>query len=335
MTSAAIGPIAIEFPDRLENNAMLQKEFPKWDMAAIEQRTGIAARYIAEPEECASDLAVRAGQRLFKEFDIDPASIDFLLLCTQTPDYPLPTTACIVQDRLNLRTTIGALDFNLGCSGFVYGLSLAQGLIHAGTVRRVLLITAETYSKYIDPADRSLRTIFGDAAAATLVDASDEPSLSSFKFGTDGQGADTLIVNQGGARSADAAIQPRHRQRWPSPMYMDGPSLITYASETLPPLIEAVLNDAQLTRADVNLFLFHQATRRLLHHLRDLIGLEDERMPIEISHCGNTVSSTIPILLQTLRDQGRIERGSQNMLIGFGVGLSWAGCMWTETWQPR
>jgi len=335
MKSAAIGPIAIEFPARVEDNAMLQEEFPRWDMEAIEQRTGIACRYIAEEEECASDLAVRAAERLFRDHDIDPASIDFLLLCTQTPDYPLPTTACIVQNRLGLRTTCGALDFNLGCSGFVYGLSLAHGLIHAGSAKRVLLITAETYSKYIDRTDRSLRTIFGDAAAATLIDASDVPSLASFKFGTDGTGANTLIVNEGGARPSDDAIQPRHRHRWPSQMYMDGPALIAYASETLPPLMNEVLDDAKLTRADVDLFLFHQATRKLLHHLRDLTGLEDERMPIEMAHCGNTVSSTVPILIQTLRDQGRIKEGMQNMLIGFGVGLSWAGCMWTETWSPR
>jgi len=335
MKSAAIGPISIELPQRIENNAFLQEEFPKWDMAAIEERTGIASRHIAEEGECASDLAVRAAERLFREHDIAPDSIDFLLLCTQTPDYPLPTTACIVQERLGLPTSVGALDFNLGCSGFVYGLSMAHGLIHAGSARRILLITAETYSKYIDPTDRSLRTIFGDAAAATLVDASEVPSLSSFKFGTDGNGANTLIVNQGGARPGESAIQPRHRHRWPSSMYMDGPALITYASDTLPPLMENVLDHAELTRADVDLFLFHQATRKLLNHLRDLTGLEDERMPIEMAHCGNTVSSTIPILIQTLRDQGRIEPGMRNMLIGFGVGLSWAGCMWTETWSPR
>lgn len=335
MKSAAIGPISVELPERVENNAMLQEEFPKWDMEAIEQRTGIAARHIAAEGECASDLAVKAAERLFREHDIDRNSIDFLLLCTQTPDYPLPTTACIVQQRLGLPTSMGALDFNLGCSGFVYGLSLANGLILSGSAKRVLLITAETYSKYIDRTDRSLRTIFGDAAAATLIDASDEPSLSAFNFGTDGNGANTLIVNQGGARSNDAAIQPRHRHRWPSQMYMDGPALINYASETLPPLMERVLGDAQLTRSDVDLFLFHQATVKLLHHLRDLTGLEGERMPIEMANCGNTVSSTVPILIKMLRDQGRITPGMQNMLIGFGVGLSWAGCMWTETWSPN
>ncbi len=129
-----------------------------------------------------SDLGVAAAEKLFSQFQVDRQSIDFLLFCTQTPDYPLPTTACLVQHRLGLRTTIGALDFNLGCSGFVYGLSLADGLIRSGAAQRVLLITAETYSKYIAPEDRSLRTIFGDGAAATLIEAADTPSLGGVRL---------------------------------------------------------------------------------------------------------------------------------------------------------
>ena len=162
MKQASIGPIATYFPERIETNDDLQSDNPSWDMKIIYSKTGIAQRHIAAPNECASDLGVAAAQKLFREHDIDPQSIDFVMLCTQTPDYPLPTTACLIQERLGLRTSAGALDFNLGCSGFVYGLALADGLIRAGTAERILLITAETYSKYIDPHDRSLRTIFGD-----------------------------------------------------------------------------------------------------------------------------------------------------------------------------
>src|SRR5688572_10837221 len=171
--------------------------FPRWDMDLIYSKTGIRSRHIAAPDECASDLGVAAAEKLFREFAIDRSSIDFLLFCTQTPDYPLPTTACLMQDRLGLSTGVGALDFNLGCSGYVYGLSLAEGLIRAGAARRVLFITAETYSKYIDAADRSLRTIFGDGAAATLIDAGEQPAVTAFTFGTDGRGADTLLVTKG------------------------------------------------------------------------------------------------------------------------------------------
>jgi 3-oxoacyl-[acyl-carrier-protein] synthase-3 len=332
---AKVGPIAIHLPERRETNAQLKAEFPNWDMDLIFTKTGIAARHIAAPGECASDLAAQAATRLFHENDIDPHSIDFVLLCTQTPDYPLPTTACLLQSRLGLKTSVGALDFNLGCSGFVYGLSLADGLIRSGAARRVLLLTAETYSKYIHPTDRSLRTIFGDGAAATLIDAAEEQTLWAFQFGTDGTGADTLLVSKGGARSPEQAIQPRHRQRWESSLYMDGPSLINFTVAAVPQLVNNVLNAAHLKDVDVDLYLFHQATLKMLDQLRERMQVSEERLPMAIADCGNTVSSTLPILIDKLRKEGRLKPGTRSMLVGFGVGWSWAGCMWRESLPPR
>lgn len=332
MKFACIGPIAVHLPERVETNAHLKAEYPGWDMDLIYEKTGIGSRHIAAPDECASDLAVQAAQKLFTEHDVDPQSIDFVLLCTQTPDYPLPTTACLLQSRLELRTSVGALDFNLGCSGYVYGLSLADGLIRSGAAQRVLLLTAETYSKYIHPTDRSLRTIFGDGAAATLVEAAPEPTLWAFQFGTDGTGADTLLVTQGGNRPAKDAIRPRHRQRWESALYMDGPSLINFTVVAVPQLVDNILAAANLKAADVDLFLLHQATLKMLEQLRQRMGLAEERMPVCLEHCGNTVSSTIPILIDDLRRQGRLKPGMRSVLVGFGVGWSWAGCVWRETW---
>ena len=293
MKYASIGPIAIHLPSKVETNEQLQEEFPSWDLDLIFSKTGIDRRHIAAPDECASDLAVEAARKLFTENSIDPASIDFLLLCTQTPDYPLPTTACLLQERLGLPTTVGALDFNLGCSGFVYGLSLAEGFIRAGTAQRVLLITSETYSKYIHPTDRSLRTIFGDGAAATLIESGDKPSLSAFQFGTDGSGADTLLVTDGGARPVKHAIQPRHRKRWPSELYMDGPSLISFAVGAIPKLVDNVLASADLQRADVDFFIMHQATCKMMEQLRACMETDEAHMPIVLRDYGNTVSSTI------------------------------------------
>ncbi|QDU30302.1 3-oxoacyl-[acyl-carrier-protein] synthase 3 [Anatilimnocola aggregata] len=333
MKYAAVGPIAIHLPERVETNAQLKAAYPNWDMDTIFEKTGIAARHIAAPDECASDLAVKACQKLFAENDIDPKSIDFVLLCTQTPDYPLPTTACLVQDRLGLRTNIGALDFNLGCSGFVYGLSLADGLIRGGSIKRVLLITAETYSKYIHEGDRSLRTIFGDAAAATLVEAASEPSLTAFQFGTDGTGADTLLVTRGGNRPASDCIKPRHRQRWESALYMDGPSLINFTVSAVPQLVDDILQAANLKEPAIDLYLFHQATRKMLDQLRERLNIPAERMPMAMEQCGNTVSSTLPILIDSLRRSGKLNRQMRNMLIGFGVGWSWAGCVWQDRWR--
>jgi 3-oxoacyl-[acyl-carrier-protein] synthase-3 len=333
MKYASVGPIAIHLPAIVEDNEFLGKQFPHWDMELIYRKTGIRSRRVAAPDECSSDLGVAAAERLFQRYDIDRSTIDFLLFCTQTPDYPLPTTACLMQERLGLRTSIGALDFNLGCSGFVYGLSLADGLIRAGSARRVLLVTAETYSKFIDPTDRSLRTIFGDGAAATLIDAADEPSLGSFVFGTDGRGGDALMVTEGGARPPHLAMQPRKRKRWPSALYMDGPELVKFTLEVVPPLVEQVLADAGLRRDDVDIFLVHQATLFMLEHLRERLEMDEELMPLELEDCGNTVSSTLPLLMKSLRRSQRLRPGKRSMLIGFGVGLSWAGCMWTETWD--
>ncbi len=330
---ASLGPIGIYLPEKIETNRDLSAEYPKWDLELIHTKTGIFQRHIASDEECASDLGVKAAEKLFSEHNIDPRSIDFLLFCTQTPDYPLPTTACLVQDRLGLPTRCGALDFNLGCSGFVYGLAMADGLIRTGTAKRILLITAETYSKYIDKADRSLRTIFGDAAAATLIDASPTPSLAGFQYGTDGRGADTLLVQEGGARQLKDAIQPRHRQRWDSKLYMDGPELISFTMSAVPELVQQVLRGAEIPIDRVNYFLFHQATRKMLEKLQEKLGVDSQRLPISLENYGNTVSSTIPILIDEMRQAGKVSLGTLSMLVGFGVGWSWAGCLWTETFS--
>jgi 3-oxoacyl-[acyl-carrier-protein] synthase-3 len=312
----------------------LAAEFPNWNMDLIYEKTGVRKRHVAGPEQCASDLGVAAAEKLFAEHQIDRESIDFLMFCTQTPDYPLPTTACLMQDRLGLPTSIGAIDYNLGCSGFVYGLAMAAGLIRSQAARRVLLITAETYSKFIHPTDRSLRTIFGDGAAAAIVEASDEPSLGPFVFGTDGRGADTLMVTEGGARK-EQLLKPRKRKRWPSSLYMDGPELVKFTLDVVPPMIERILAQSGLDREEVDLYLMHQATAFMLDHLRDRLSLDAERLPQALEEYGNTVSSTIPILIDDQRRTGQLRPGKRCLLIGFGVGLSWAGCFWQETWAAK
>ncbi len=331
---AAVGPIAIHYPDKVETNDDLDRECPNWGIDLIFSKTGIAKRYVAAENECSSDLAVNAAEKLFAQNDIDRNSIDYVMLCTQTPDYPLPTTACLVQDRLGLRTDIGAFDFNLGCSGYVYGLSMAEGLIRSGAAKRILFLTAETYSKYIDPTDRSLRTIFSDAAAATLVESIDEPSLSGFQFGTDGSGGDTLLVSKGAHRRKEEALTPRHRHRWPSDLYMDGPSLISFAVGSVPGVIDDVLAKAGLAKDDIELYLMHQATKKMLNLLQERLEVDDEKLPIRLENCGNTVSSTIPILIDDLRKEKKISRDQHQLMIGFGVGWSWAGCVWKDVLSP-
>ncbi|MFN5767865.1 MAG: ketoacyl-ACP synthase III [Pirellulaceae bacterium] len=330
MAFAQIGPIAVHYPSRVETNAQLAAEHPQWNIEEIAAKTGVEQRYIAAPDETSADLAVAAAEKLFREFGIDRSQCDFVLLCTQSPDYPLPTTACLIQQRLGLPNSVGAFDFNLGCSGFVYGLSMAEGLIRSGQARNVLLLTAETYSKYIDPADRSLRTIFGDAAAATWIVASEQQSLGGFQFGTDGSGADTLLVAEGGARPLKDAIQPRGRKRWASRLYMDGASLMTFTVDAIPQLVDQVLRSAGRTLEDIDWLLFHQATSKMLKLLQEKMEVDDRRLPIRLQSMGNTVSSTLPILIRQLRQSGELKEGMESLLIGFGVGWSWAGCWWKE-----
>jgi 3-oxoacyl-[acyl-carrier-protein] synthase-3 len=193
----------------------------------------------------------------------------------------------------------------------------------------VLLITAETYSKYISPDDRSLRTIFSDAAAATLIEAREAPTLTAFRFGTDGSGADTLLVTERGNRPAADALRPRHRKRWNSPLYMDGPSLMNFTVGAVPQVISEILELAGLDRHQIDLYLMHQATLKMLQQLQQRLGLSDQQLPICLEECGNTVSSTIPILIAELRRQDRLPVDRHHLIIGFGVGWSWAGCVWT------
>lgn len=302
-------------------------------MDKIGTKTGISERHITAPDEFSSDMAVTVAEQLFREYNIDRNTVDFLLLCTQSPDYFLPTTACVLQDRLKLSTSAGALDFNLGCSGFVYGLGLAKGLISGGMAKNVLLITSETYSKFIHPKDKSNLTIFGDAAAATLISASSgQCTMSSFVFGTDGTGAENLIVKQGGLRypvqqNSEDIIDEFGNVRNDRNLYMNGSEIFNFTIESVPILTMQVLQKASLSIDEVDLFVFHQANKYMLNHLRKKIGIPEEKFFVFMEHCGNTVSSTIPIALYEAHKAGKIHPGAKVMLAGFGVGYSWAGCI--------
>lgn len=329
---AAIRAIEYHLPETILTNEQLASDFPGWTPEKIAAKTGIVERRIAGPGECASDLAVAAARKLFASGVSSPDAIDFLLFCTQSPDYILPTTACILQERLGLPTSAGALDFNLGCSGFVYGLSLAKGLIETRQATNLLLLTADTYSKFLHRDDRGVRPLFGDGAAATLVQARRDdapgqwPSIGPFVFGTDGRGKENLIVSSGGARQA---VQKAPPSEGPSPdhLYMNGPEIFTFTLQAVPRAVDALLTKAQISLDDVDLVVFHQANRFMLEHLRDKLQIPSEKFVISMSHVGNTVSSTIPIALKEAAAQNQLSPGKLVMLVGFGVGYSWAATL--------
>ena len=326
---AAITAIAAHLPSRRETIEELAASFPDWQPARIVAKTGIASRHVAASGECSSDLAVRAAERLLDGGICRREEIDFLLFCTQTPDYFLPTTACLIQQRLGLPTSVAALDFNLGCSGYIYGLSLAQALVESGQARNVLLLTADTYTKLVAPADRNVRTIFGDGAAATLIQAVPDseagvsgPLLGPFVLGTDGSGAENLIVREGAFRSPAPSVRaPEVR------LEMNGPEIFNFTLRVVPACVTALLEKAGLAVTDIDLVIPHQANAFMLEHLRDKLQLPTEKFLIDMRDCGNTVCASIPVALDRAARAGRLKRDARLLLIGFGVGYSWGGCL--------
>jgi 3-oxoacyl-[acyl-carrier-protein] synthase III len=332
---ATVKAIEYYLPENQLTNEELEKEFPEWTIAKIESKTGISKRHFCTEDECSSDLAYRAAQKLFKKNDISPEKIDYLILCTQSPDYFLPTTACILQDWLGIPTSAGAMDFNLGCSGFVYGLGLAKGLIESEQAKNVLLITAETYTKFIHHADKSVRSIFGDAAAATLVigEYNEKPSIGPFVYGTDGSGHQKLIVPVGGMR------RPKENQiyietkdgngniRTEENLFMDGPAIFSFTIKIVPRTVNQLLRKSNLSIDKIDFFIFHQANKFMLDYLRKKIKVPEDKFIISMSDVGNTVSSTIPIAFKNKIDDGTIKPGSKILLFGFGVGYSWGATL--------
>lgn len=319
---------AIEYiyPNQKITNADLSKQFPDYDFSKFEEKVGIKNRYWVSDDETALDLAIKACEKIFEKQDKE--EVDYILYCTQSPEYFLPTTACILQNKLGLKKNIGALDFNLGCSGFVYGVSLAKGLISSGQVKNVLLVTAETYSKYLHPQDRSNRAIFGDAATATLISCDETDGIGEFIFGTDGAGFDKLIVKNGCGRfpfdhNASEIVYGTDNTYTDNHLYMNGPEVFNFTSEVIPGFTKEILEKNDIKIEDVHQFVFHQANAFMLNFMRKRLKISSQNFFIDLEDGGNTVSCTIPIALKKYSE--RINDLENILIVGFGVGLSWSG----------
>ena len=332
----SIGIRAIEYvlPQKILTNEELAQLYEDWTSEKILAKTGIASRHVVSENECASDLAERAAQKLFDSKVILPKDIDFILLATQSPDYLLPTTSCILQDKLGIPQTAGALDFNLGCSAYIYGLAMAKSLINTGIAKNVLFITSETYTKHIHPQDKSTRTIFGDAAAATLVSVGGH-EIGNFDLGTDGSGKNALIIPAGGAKLARSNITAETEEdvdgviRSQDNLFMDGAEVFNFTLRVVPESVKTILKKHNLVIDDIDLFVFHQANKFMLNFLRQKMKIPQERFYINIQDIGNTVSATIPIALKRAEEEGRLHKGDKVLLVGFGVGLSWGSTLIT------
>lgn len=326
---AFIKAISYYLPERVVTNEELVKEFPEWSVDKVAQKVGVDSRHLAAENETAGDMAEKAARRLFEEYQIDPKSIDFLMLCTQSPDYFLPSTACVLQNRLGIPTSAGAFDYNLGCSGCIYGMAMAKGLIAAGIAKNVLVLTAETYNKYLHPSDKSNRSIFGDGAAACLISTEGFAEIGEFSLGTDGSGANNLIVKTGAARckqTTDKYVEDDEGHVWYDDyLYMNGSNVFNFTLEVVPAMMKEILDKNHLEKDQIDYFVFHQANKFMLNTIRKVCVLPKDKFYINLVSTGNTVSSTVLIGLKDCIEKGTIKSGNKVMISGFGVGLSWGG----------
>jgi 3-oxoacyl-[acyl-carrier-protein] synthase-3 len=332
MINSKIKLIESFFPEKILTNDMISMEFPAWDSSKIEEKVGVKSRYVVEENETALDLAFNAASKVLEKYDKD--KIDFIILCTQSPDYILPTTACILQTKLGLNNNVGAFDFNLGCSGYIYGLGIAKSLINTNMAKSVLLVTSETYTKHINKLDFANRSIFGDAATATIIEIDENECLHEFVYGTDGDGACNLIIPNGGAknvREVDPLLLDAQNgnKRTDNDLFMNGPEIFNFTITTIPKLINDVLQKNNLEISDVDYFIFHQANKFMLDYLRKKMKVDSDKFHNNILEIGNTVSSTIPIALKECLENKKVKTGDKVLLCGFGVGYSWGATVIT------
>lgn len=330
---AYIRAISYYLPEQVLTNEELVEEFPEWNIEKIAAKIGVYSRHICAPNETAGDMAEKAALNLFHEYSIKPEEIDFLLFCTQSPDYLLPPTACILHAKLGLKASAGALDYNLGCSGCIYGLALAKSLITSGIAHNVLLLTAETYTKYLHKEDKSNRSIFGDGAAACLISGNGFAEIGDFTLGTDGSGANRLIVTTGGARQREKSDLSHEdadghiiREDY---LYMNGSAVFNFTLDIVPKMVSQILELNGLTPTDIDYYVFHQANKFMLDTIRKVCSISKEKFYIDIQDLGNTVSSSILIALKRCIQSNTIKDGAKVMCCGFGVGLSWGGTILT------
>ncbi len=332
MTYSKITTIESYLPENILTNDMISEEFPAWNSDKIEEKIGVIQRHVVAQDETSLDLAVKAGTKALANYDKD--KIGFVILCTQSPEYILPTTACILQSKLGLSKNVGAFDYNLGCSGYIYGLAMAKSLIMGNMSKSVLLITSETYTKRINKLDFANRSIFGDAATATIVEIDDSESIHEFIFGTDGEGACNLIIPNGGARNkydekAQLVETSNGNKTTDNDLFMNGPEIFSFTITTIPKLITDVLKKNNLVIEDIDYFIFHQANKFMLDYLRKKLKVDKYKFYNNITHTGNTVSSTIPIAIKNCIDQDLVKSGDKVLLCGFGVGYSWGATIIT------
>lgn len=306
MTRAYINAIGAYVPAGRVDNYERGKRFGV-DARFIDEKIGTSKLALKDPDEETSDLACRAIEKL-QDFGLVLSDVQGLILCTQTPDgYGLPHTSARVHGKLDLPSTCAAFDISLGCSGYVYGLSVVDALMQVRKLDNVVFVTSDPYSKIVSPENKDTALLFGDAATATWMRLSDEPleklRVTSAVFGTVGAGGDNLMVG------ADHILS------------MNGREVFNFSAKEVPTQINQLLSDLELTHEDIDVFLLHQGSKYIVDTIAKRLGLPPGKVPLGITGYGNTVSSSIPMMLQNLLESTPPKRV---ILSGFGVGLSFA-----------
>jgi 3-oxoacyl-[acyl-carrier-protein] synthase III len=332
--AGSIAHVSFALPERVVANDDLARENPQWDMSAVLERAGVASRHVAAADETAFDLSAAACRNLIVETGFELGSVDAIVYCTQSPDYVMPGNAHLLHRELGLADDVLAFDYNLACSGYVYGLAFASSFVQSGLASQILLVTADTYSKYINPRDRSARVLFGDGAAVTHVTA--DPAggkIVASDLRTHGSDYDKFYVPAGGMREprSDATSTEetdRHGNvRSPENIHMDGLGVWAFINSAVPKHIDAFLARESLTLADIDVFIPHQASKLTLDSLGKALELPPDKMYIDMDEVGNLVSASIPVALRGAIDRGIVAAGSRVLLSGFGVGLSYGSVL--------
>ncbi|MDA2933358.1 ketoacyl-ACP synthase III [Acidobacteria bacterium AH-259-D05] len=329
---AHIAAIEYALPDQCVTNDDLDHLHPNWSIHEVAKRTGGLARFICRKNETALDLATVACERLFERGEVAREEVGAIIVCTQSPDYVMPPNATLLQHRIRLPFSVAAFDYTLACSGFIYGLFMGKALIECQLLDNILLVTAETYSKYVHPSDRATMAVFGDGAAVTLLRGGPK-GVGEFVLGTDGSGGDHFIIPAGGARiprSRETCIEKVDASgnvRTLENIYMDGPAVLSFVKQQVPRCIRNLLSKTGYTFDDISLFVFHQASGLSLDCLETALAIPKEKMYRNLDRVGNTVSASIPIAIRDAQLEGLIVPGDRLLLAGFGVGYSWGACI--------
>jgi len=343
MQRSAVFAVECAWGSEILSFEVLEERFGAENMKKVFVGSGIRNRRIAPPGVCGSDLAFEAAETLFGKYDVDRASIDLLIHCTQSPDYLIPTTACILQDRLGLEKHCGAFDLNLGCSQYVYALAMASSAIASGVATQALVLTGDTMSQTIHPMDRALVPILGDGGSATLVGpVADGEGFLGFELGTDGSGHKYLINPASGfrvPRSAETAMVETDREgnvRSQQNLFMNGAAVFHFAITVVPKTVQKVLEKVKLSMDQVDLFLFHQANRYMIDYLVKKLKIPEEKTHFFVENTGNTSGTTMPSVLADAIAAGKVKPGAVVLMVVFGVGLSWAATVvrWPEKSLP-